>query len=182
MTIVLVLLGVILLIGLVMALELLRLSRATPQSLHPDKLQEEISNPAVYQPMSRLFSKQDFWFLASRKELPPGAARRLRRARWTVLSLYLRQMRHDFHRTWCLCRLLAPVSQDAEFGAMLLRQLLVFHGLYFLLRMRCVLGWYGYVEFDISNLVDVLNQLRLSAQQALLTTDALAFQTASDRG
>jgi hypothetical protein len=171
---ILLLLGGILVIGLALAAELLRLAGAT-QSLDPVRWQRELSNPVVYRPMSRLFAREDFSFVASR-HAGRGMGRRLRRSRAAVMALYLRQMRNDFHEVWALCRLLAPLSHDSELSVLLLRQFVLFHGLYFVLRLRCLTGWYGSMDFDITRLVGVLNQIRSSAGRALQTSQALALE------
>lgn len=171
------LLGGILVIGLALAAELLRLSGAS-QSLDLLQWQRELSNPIVYRPMSRLFARQDFAFVASRFA-GRGMRRRLRRSRAAVMALYLRQMRTDFHEVWALCRLLAPLSHDSELSVLLLRQFVIFHGLYLVLRLRCLTGWYGSMDFDITRLVSVLNQIRSSAGKALQTSQAFALEPAT---
>jgi hypothetical protein len=176
MTTIILLLGGILIVGLALAMELLRLSRA-PQALHPAKLRQELSDPAVYRPMARLFTQQDVLFVTSH-QASRGALRRLRRARCDVMALYLRQMRRDFHRIWSLCRLLAPLSHDSELSVVLVRQYAVFHVLYLVLQLRCLLGWYGYADFEITSLVAALNHIRLRAHSALRTSETLAFEPA----
>jgi hypothetical protein len=174
MTTIILLLGGILLVALALAMELLRLSRA-PEALHPAGLWQELSDPSVYRPMARLFTQQDVLFVTSHRA-SRGALRRLRRARCEVMALYLRQMRRDFQRVWSLCRLLAPVSPDSELSVVLIRQYAVFHVLFLVLHLRCLLGWYGYAEFEITTLVSALNHLRLKAHSVLRNSEALAFE------
>ncbi|MEX2303777.1 MAG: hypothetical protein WD733_22730, partial [Bryobacterales bacterium] len=59
---------------------------------------------------------------------------------------------------------------------LLLRQFVLFHCLYFVLRLRCLTGWYGSMDFDIAKLVSVLNQIRSSAGRALQTSQTLALE------
>ena len=169
-----VLLGGILVIALALGLELLRLSRA-PQALHAVRLQQELPDPTMYRPMARLFAQQDLVFVSSRRARR-GTLRRLRRERCKVMALYLSQMRRDFHRVWSLCRLLAPISHNPELSVLLIRQFVVFHALCLVLRLRCLAGWYGYAEFELSRLVGALNHLRLCADGALRNSDAMALQ------
>lgn len=179
MTTILLLLGGILVIGIALALELLRLSRA-PLSLPSAGLRQELTDPAVYRPMARLFSQPDLQFVASR-HASRSSRRRLRRARCEVMALYVRQMRGDFQRIWSLCRLLAPVSHDPELSVLLIRQFVIFHALCLLLQLRCLAGWYGRSGFEITSLVGVLNHLRLSANSALRNSEFFALQTAGSR-
>jgi hypothetical protein len=179
MTTIWLLLGGILVIGIALALELLRLSRA-PQTLHSASLWQELSDPSVYRPMARLFSEQDRQFVSSR-HANRSSMRRLRRARCEVMALYVRQMRCDFQRIWSLCRLLAPVSYDSELSVLLIRQFVIFHALCLVLQMRCLAGWYGRSGFEVNSLVRVLNHLRLCANSALRSSEATAFQTAGTR-
>jgi len=177
MTTIFLLLGGILVIGLALAAELLRLSRATPDPFDPNRLQRELSNPIVYRPISRLFVKEDLAFLASHHG-GRDLRRRLRRSRAAVMTLYLRQMRSDFQRVWAVCRLLAPFSPDSELSILLIRQFILFHGLYFVLRLRCLTGWYGFAEFDAVMLLGLLNQVRSRASKALQSSQVLALAPA----
>jgi hypothetical protein len=179
MTTIWLLLGGILVIGIALALELLRLSRA-PQAFHSASLWQELSDPSVYRPMARLFSEQDLEFVASR-QANRSSLRRLRRARCEVMALYVRQMRRDFHHIWSLCRLLAPVSHDSELSVLLIRQFVIFHVLCLVLQLRCLAGRYGRSGFEIAGLVGVLNHLRRCANGALRNSEALAIQTAGTR-
>lgn len=178
-SVLLIFLALVLGIGFLMAAELLRLSHSVPQCLDPDMLKKELSTTDKYQPLTRLFSRADFKFLAARNDFLPERHRQLYRSRRRVMSLYLGEMRHDFHRTWSLCRLLAPFSKDPEFGTNLVRQLVVFYGLYISVRLRLLVGSYGYAGADIEQLVNVLRGMRLGAQEAFQTAEALSFQAAA---
>lgn len=170
------LLGGILVIGVALAAELLRMSGCAAQPVDPARWQRELTDPASYRPMLRLFAEADFDFLSAL-----GAARgirqRLRRSRAEVMTLYLRQLRGDFQRVWSLCRLLAPFSKDSELSVLLVRQFVVFHCLYFVLRLRCLTGWYGSADLNIALLFRVLGQIRTRASQALQTSQ-LALEPA----
>jgi hypothetical protein len=172
MTIVFVLLAVILMIGVSLALELLRFMHAAPKVLDAVRLSPKISEPETYRPMARLFSREDVGYLSSRPGFRTQMLSKLRRSRSAIMSRYLRQIHVDFQRTWSLCRLLAPVSHDPDFSALLVRQFIAFHGLYFLLQARCLVGYYGYIHLDVTSLVEVLARLRQGAERTLRSTNA----------
>ena len=122
MTVVLVLLSIVLLIGVAIAWELLRLRGAAPAELDPDAIQKDLSKLHIYEPMRRLLSDADFDFVASQENLSPRWNRRFRARRRGVIALYLRDIRKDFNRIWSVCRLLAPMNPDPNFSTTLLRQ------------------------------------------------------------
>ncbi len=173
---ILLLLGGILVIGLALAAELLRMSGTTGQSVNSLRWKRELADPVTYRPMSRVFAPADFEFVAvwgGNRNM----RRRLRRSRAEVMTLYLRQLRGDFQRVWALCRLLAPFSHDSELSILLVRQFVLFHCLYFVLRLRCLTGWFGSAESDIATLFRVLSQIRSKARSALQTSQ-LALEPA----
>jgi hypothetical protein len=160
------LLGGILVIGLALAAELLRVSGAGGRPVDPARWRRELTDAVGYRPMSRVFAAADFLFLTG-WGADRAMRRRLRRSRAEVMTLYLRQLRGDFQRVWALCRLLAPFSHDSNLSILLVRQFVLFHCLYFLLRLRCLTGWYGSAEGDIAILFRVLSQIRSKARKAL---------------
>ena len=176
MTVVLVLLSIVLLIGVAIAWELLRLRGAAPAELDPDAIQKDLSKLHIYEPMRRLLSDADFDFVASQESLSPRWNRRFRARRRGVIALYLRDIRRDFNRIWSVCRLLAPMNPDPNFSTTLLRQLVVFYGYYFSVQVCCLIGCYCYVPVNASSLVSGLASLGQLASETLRTTDTLAFQ------
>jgi hypothetical protein len=178
MTIVLILLGLILLVAFALGVELLRLSCLAPETLNSGLLDQSFPDPVSYRPLVRLASEEDCRYI-SQRGLSVKAARRFRRSRAKIAAAYLREMRRDFHRAWSICRVLAPFSDDPEFGTRLLRQFLLFHGLYFALHVRFALGVNLLVELDVSRLVESLSELQAAAQRTLQTSNPFALQGAS---
>ena len=93
-----------------------------------------------------------------------------------AMRLYLREIRHDFQKTWSLCRILAPISGDPHFAALLMRHFMVFHTLHLSLWVRCWVGLYKHLGLDSQSLINIMAQLRRSAERALQNSDALALQ------
>lgn len=125
----------------------------------------------TYEPLSRLFTAEDSAFLRSQRGYSRAIERRLRRQRRQVLSLYLRQIRAEFSQVWNLCRLLAPVSNNPDFGALVLKQFVIFHGLYWTFQLRSVAGGLAPVHADPADLVAAFRQLELGARRALQTLE-----------
>jgi hypothetical protein len=177
MTVVLVLLSVVLLIGIAIAWELLRLRDAAPAELDPDEIQKDLARLHVYEPVRRLLSDADFDFVASQGTLSPRWVRRFRTRRRSVIALYLKEIRNDFNRIWLVCRLLAPMNPDPNFSTRLLRQLVVFYGYYFSIQVCCMNGCYCYIPVKVGSLLSRLRGLGQLASETLSTSDTLAFQT-----
>jgi len=110
-----VLLSFVLLIGVAIAWELLRLRGSAPAELDPDEIQKDLSGLHIYEPMRRLLSDADFNFVAGQETLRPRWNRRFRARRRSVIALYLRDIRSDFNRIWSVCRLLAPMNPEPQF-------------------------------------------------------------------
>jgi hypothetical protein len=174
-----IILGIIIVIALVFAAELLSLHKAAPPTSDLISLKANLSAPDAYRPMQRLFSEDDSAYLAARGGADPKVLRKLRNARRKSMFLYLGQVRRDFRTTWSICRFLAPFSDDPEFGTLLARQLVVFYGLYLMVSLRCLLGACGYVQLDITSLIDVVTSMRQAALGAFESTEGLAFQQTS---
>ena len=163
MTVVFVILFAIVLMGAGLALELLRMNRAAPRFLDGETIQSYLSRPVSYEAMARLFSKDDAQFIGAH----PGALRRWTTQRRQVMRLYLKQLRGDFQFSWSICRLLTPVSQDPDFGTMLIKQWIQFHVLYGTLTVRCVLGYGSSTDQQVQALVRSLSTLRTGAAEIL---------------
>lgn len=159
MTVVFVILFAIVLMGAGLALELLRMNRAAPKFLDGETIQNYLSRPVSYEAMGRLFSEDDFRFVGNH----PGALRRWTMQRRQAMRLYLKQLRGDFQFSWSICRLLTPVSQDPDFGTMLVKQWVQFHTLYGVLTVRCVLGYGSSTDQQVQTLVQSLSALRTGA-------------------
>ena len=137
---------------------ILRLGQKPPKFLDGD-LAAEFSHP--HPAIARAFSKEDLDYLLSGDRSTPETVRKFRRTRRRVTSLFLRDMRRDFHRAWSVCRQLAPVSQDPDFAVKLFKQLALFHGLYTLVRLRSLVGDPGLGCFEV--LTESLGHLRGTA-------------------
>jgi hypothetical protein len=125
----------------------------------------------TYEPLSRLFSAGDSAFLRAQPGYSRAIERRLCRQRRQVLSLYLRQIRAEFTQVWNICRLLAPVSSNPDFGWLLMKQFAIFHGLYWTLQLRSMTGGLMPVHADPADLVAAFRQLELGARRALQTLE-----------
>ncbi len=177
MTIALLLL--ILCVGLLLAIELVHLGRATPGLPEPSQLDAEIARARKYEPMRRLFARREFDFAATCENSNPAIEQQLRKNRRRVMALYLKEIRTDFHRAWSTCRLLAPFSTDPEFGGMLAKQLGTFYTLYLTLQFRLLVGSYSFAGADVENLVTAVKSLQISAQQIVHGIRSEAFQASA---
>ena len=174
MTVVVLILGLILLGGAGMAWELLRLNRAQPEKMDPNDWASPLREES-YRPMIRLFASDDFALMTDR----PDLAEKLTLARKHAMRLFLEQLRQDFMRAWTVCRLLTPVSDDPNFALSLLKQLVVFHGLFVVTQARCLWGFRAPLEVDVAPLVDSFAQLRRGAGELLQAADPLAAGAAA---
>lgn len=166
-------LAVVLALGAILGLTLWRLLRPAGSDLHSAPL-DEILAPRrgareIYRPMTRLFAEEDF-ALVSALARRPGLAKRLRRHRVRVLSLYLKQLRGDFQRVYALARLLAPHSLDPDFATQTLLQGLRFATLFLALQVCCALGWPAPLRIETAGLVTALDRLREGARLSLLAS------------
>jgi len=178
MTVIFVILLAIVLMGAGLALELLRMNRAAPRFLDGETIQSYLSRPVSYEAMGRLFSKDDAEFVGTH----PGAMRRWTTQRRQAMRLYLKQLRGDFQFSWSICRLLTPVSQDPDFGTMLVKQWIQFHLLYGMLTARCVLGYGSSTDQQVQTLVRSLSTLRTGAAGILGDANLIGpFETEAGR-
>ncbi len=128
----------------------------------------------TYEPLSRLFAAEDTEFLRQRKSHSAALRRRLNRQRRRVLSLYLRQIRSEFHEVWKICRLLAPMSNNPDFGALVTKQYLTFYGLYWTLQLRCFAGAVVPVHVNAFDLVTPLQQLEQATRRVFQSLEPAA--------
>ena len=156
------LLGLLVLMALALGWMTFRFGRQAPAFLE-GKLDVEFAD--AHPPVARAFSRKDLDFLMSRENHTPQSIRRFRRARRRVMNLFLRDIRRDFYRAWSVCRQLAPVSDDPEFGVNLFKQFLTFHQLYFRVRILSVVSLYWHEDFEFGAIVDVLGTMQQSAAQ-----------------
>lgn len=175
MIVVYLILGLIVSTGVVLAVEMLRLGRATPKFVDPETIRGQLTKPFNYEAMGRLFSPED----ARLTRADPRLYRRFRAERKKTMRLFLRQLRGDFVEAWSICRLLTPVSGDHDFAAMLMRRWLSFHLCYSLMTVGCALGLDWRVEGEVRKLVGSLTELREGARNILLSADPAIFQTTS---
>ena len=148
-----------------------RLGRAADDGAARPVWTDEAPAEKTYGPMARLFAEQDREFLRSRQGRTRGMERRLRLYRRRVLSLYLRQLRGDFHQLWKFCRHLVPISKDPLLGSVVFRQFVIFYGLYTVLQLRCLLGAFVFVHADTVDLVSALGKLQQEACRVLAVPD-----------
>ena len=156
-------LGLILAVGLVLAFELMKMSGSVATSPDASSLHRALERLDTYQPMSRLFSTTDFEDVRSQPELLSS----LRSQRKKAMRLYLRQLRSDFMQVWSACRMLAPVSTDPEFGMNLVRNFVTFQMCVIALRVRCRLGYWKSVDQDVSRLARSLAGIQTQASTLL---------------
>lgn len=169
MTVFVALLGVLLVVGIGIAAEIVRSSTVTPASADAASLRAAMDRLASYEPMRRLFSAADEDLV---QEADPGLGSRLQLARRKAMRLYLRQLRQDFMHLWSVCRMLAPVSQDQDFVVKLVRQLIQFHAMFFVLRVRTATGFWRSVDSDLERMSDMLSGLRAEGNGLLLAPAA----------
>ena len=164
MTTILVLSTIVAVLGGLLALLLWREFRgarsASEDSFHPNEVLLACPAREAYQPMGRLFAAGDFEFLAQQAGVRPEIAERLRRVRWQVLRLYLRELQADFRHLHRICRVLAAKSQDPAFGTLVTRQAVKFYRELWILQVCCFLGWSVRVQIDVLSLVNALDRLR----------------------
>jgi hypothetical protein len=169
------LLAVLLVVAAVIGIELMRLFSGTRRPADLPELMKQYSGQDSYRPIERLFSDEDERFLASHGMLSPERRKQLHRSRCKVMRLYLSQFRADFHEAWGVCRLLAPFSEDPEFGMTLVRQLAVFYRLYTRVQVQLLLHAYRPGDLGISELVNSLRQVRQVAYETLSSVENLAM-------
>ena len=174
MTTILVLSAVVAFLGGLLALPLWRQFRratsASGGSFHPNEILLACPAREAYRPMGRLFAEGDFKFLAQQAGIRPQIVERLRRVRWLVLRLYLRELQADFRRVHRISRVLAAKSPDPAFGALVIRQAVKFYRQLLILHVYCFLGWPVHVQTDVVSLVNALDRLREAMRASLAVT------------
>ena len=170
------LLGLLVLMGLGLGWMTLNFDRQAPEFLE-GKLDVEFAD--AHPPVARAFSRTDLDFLMSAENRTPQSIRRYRRARRRVMNSFLHDIRRDFHRAWSVCRQLAPVSDDPDFGVNLIKQLLTFHQLYFRVRIVSVARLYWREDFEFGPIVDLLGTMQQSAAQMVRVSQMAAAPTSA---
>lgn len=177
MTIVLIILAALLVVAAIIGIELMRLFSGTRQPADLPELKRQYAGQDFYRPIERLFSQEDERFLSNRGILTAERRKQLRRSRCKVMKLYLRQFRSDFHEAWGVCRLLAPFSEDPDFGLNLVRQLVTFYRLYSTAQFQLMLHAYHPGELAaVSELVESLRRVRRVAYETLSSVENLAME------
>jgi hypothetical protein len=175
-TIVLIILAVLLVVAAVVGIELMRLFSGTRQPADLPELKKQYAGQDFYRPIERLFSEDDERFLANRGMLTPERRKELQHSRRKVMKLYLRQFRSDFHEAWGVCRLLAPFSEDPDFGVNLIRQLVTFYRLYSTAQIHLTLHAYQPGDLAVNELVESLRRVRRVAFETLSSVENLAME------
>jgi hypothetical protein len=129
-----------------------------------------------YRPMERLFSDEDYRFLAAQPGYSPQITKRLKAERRRIFRHYLRCLGRDFKRLHTAARfLLLHSPQDRpDLATALFRQRMVFRYAMLMVHCRLVLQPLGIGTVDVSGLVQALEgvgnqfrQLAAAAQQSL---------------
>ena len=167
MSYLLVLVGFMVAALIALAIALWRLGGQREDRLDLASLSTGCATAELYLPMKRLFSLEDREYLGRLCDRPAGMQRRLHSGRQRVFRLYLRQIRKDFAELWRLARAIAPMSRNPEFGSLIAQQFLSFHALYWIIQVRCALGWTAPVGVDVGDLVGALERLRVGTQRVL---------------
>jgi hypothetical protein len=176
MTIVLLLLAVVGSVAVVLAIELTHLFGRAPRIADLPQLAVELSDPDRYRPVERLFDSADARFLRTRVGHSAVLEERLLRSRQRVMRSYLRVFRHDFHEAWGVGRILAPFSEDPNFGVTLMTQLLTFYRLYTCMEMRMLLHACQPGNVEVGELLSALRQARRIALTTLTSVENMAIQ------
>ena len=174
MIVVIGLLGLLVLMALALGWMTLRFGRQAPAFLEGN-LDAEFADP--HPPVTRAFSRRDLDFLMLRDCATPQKIRRFRKTRRRVMNLFLSDIRRDFYRAWSVCRQLAPVSDDPDFGVNLFKQFLTFHRLYFRARILSAGSVYWREDLEFGAIVDVLGTMRESAAQMVRLSRISAAHT-----
>lgn len=122
---------------------------------------------AKYRPMERLFSDEDYEFLAAQPGYSPAIRRRLQAERRRIFRQYLHNLSRDFGRLHMAAQfLLLHSPQDRpDLAAALFRQKLIFRYALFTVECRLVLQTFGIGKVDVRGLVQPLEALRGQFQQ-----------------
>ncbi len=124
-----------------------------------------------YRPMERLFSSEDYEFLASQPGFTPRIARRLAAERRKIFRRYLRCLKRDFDRLYAATKLLLLHSAEdrPDLAMALLKQRLTFQLALAAVYCRLGLQTLGLGTVDARGLITALeamrNQLRALSPQ-----------------
>ncbi len=161
--------------GAALAMVLLLRSLVSPRRLQAINT-EWLSRFSIsrYRPMERLFSEEDFRFLAAQEGFRPSIARHLRRERARVFRGYLACLRADFGRLEAAAALyMAACSQDRpDLAKALLKRRLVFAHAVAMAELRLILYRFGLGSVDVNRLVVSLDGMRLYLGQMALSRQA----------
>ena len=132
---------------------------------------------AKYRPMERLFSEEDFRFLAGQRGYNPGIARRLRRERIRAFRGYLRLLRSDYRKLEAAMSLYmanSPVDRP-DLARALFKRRVQFTCAVLAAEWRVRLYGFGLSPSDTRRLVAALDDMRDHLRrQALVRQASLA--------
>lgn len=138
-----------------------------------------------YAHVRRLLAPDDFAFLAENRRAV-GLAQRLHRERVRILSLYLNQMRFEFHSLVAIASLFAaaPTARNEKFAARITRMRLRFAFLSLHLWLAIRLNRLLSLPLDLAPALGYVRELRKQADRVLhlLTPQDLAVLRATLRG
>jgi hypothetical protein len=174
MTIVLILLAVVGSIAVLLAIELTHLFGRAPRVADLPQLAAELSAPDRYRPVERLFDSEDTRFLRTRAGNATELEKKLQCSRQRVMRSYLQVFRQDFQQAWNVGRILAPFSDDPNFGVTLMTQLVTFYRLYCAIEMRMLIN--AYRPTEVGELLGALRQARQIALHTLTSVENMAIQ------
>ncbi len=161
-------------LGGLLALPLWRgFRRARPASggaFDPSEILLGLPVQETYRPVGRLFASGDFEFLTRQARCRPDIVKRLRRARWQVLRLYLHDLQADFRRVYRISGALAAKSQDPAIGALVTVQAVKFYRELGILHICCFLGWPVRRQTGVLGLVEALDRLQEAMRASLAVT------------
>jgi len=129
---------------------------------------------AKYRPMERLFSDEDYRYLARQKGYRPELARRLRRERIKIFRGYLKWISSDFRRLEAAISFwMSHAQQDRpDLAKALLKRRLSFFFALAAARWRLLLYGFGLSTADVRRLVDSLDQMRVHLRRMALVRQA----------
>ena len=153
--------------AVLMAVELLRPRPAQEGGLDLNALRSDYARPDPYAPMAKLLSDEDDQYLRGQSWACEHLRCRLRKQRRRALRFYVRRMGEDFSRTWRLCKLLAPISEDHDFVIRLASAAIRFHSMHLLVSATLTIGAEGLVRQRLSDLAEMGVELRATAHTLL---------------
>ncbi|HSW49345.1 MAG TPA: hypothetical protein VLH09_04180 [Bryobacteraceae bacterium] len=129
---------------------------------------------ARYRPMERLFSEEDYHYLARQKGYRPEVAKRLRRERIKVFRGYLSWLTSDFRRleaaaSFCMAH--APQDRP-DLAKALLKRRLAFSAALIGARWRLLLYGFGLSNADVHRLIGSLDDMRVELRRVALVRQA----------